>query len=43
MTPRGEDAPDGSRSAVTFARESAEATAMSVEFLDGDGLGTFRR
>ena len=43
LTPRGENAPDGSRSAVTFVRESGKAVAMTVEFLDENGLGTFRR
>lgn len=43
MTPRGEDAPDGSRTAVTFVREGGGAVAMTVEFLDENGLGTFRR
>jgi CubicO group peptidase (beta-lactamase class C family) len=43
LTPRGEDAPDGSRSAVTFVREGGHAVAMTVEFLDENGLGTFRR
>lgn len=43
MTPRGEDAPDGSRSAVTFVREGEQAVTVTVEFLDENGLGTFRR
>ena len=41
-TPRGENAPDGSRSAVTFVRDGDKAVAMTVEFLDENGLGTFR-
>jgi len=43
LTPRGENAPDGSRSAVTFVRESGKVVAMTVEYLDENGLGTFRR
>lgn len=42
-TPRGENAPDGSRSAVTFVREEDKAVAMTIELYDGEGLGTFRR
>lgn len=43
MTPRGEDAPAGSRTAVTFGRDGDRAGTMTVEFLDENGLGTFRR
>lgn len=43
LTPRGEDAPDGSRSAVTFARDGGTVAAVTVEFLDEEGLGTFGR
>ena len=43
MTPRGENAPDGSRSAVTFVRDGGRAVAMTIDLLDEDGLGTFRR
>ncbi|HVH04026.1 MAG TPA: serine hydrolase [Amaricoccus sp.] len=41
--PRGENAPDGSRSAVSFVRDGDKAAAMTVELYDEDGLGTFRR
>lgn len=43
FTPLGENAPEGSRSAVSFERSGGAATAMTVELLDADGLGTFRR
>lgn len=43
MTPRGEDAPVGSRTAVTFKRDGDRAATMTVEFLDESDLGTFRR
>lgn len=43
FTPRGENAPDGSRSAVTFLRDGDKAVTMTVELYDEEGLGTFRR
>lgn len=41
--PLGENAPEGSRSAVSFERSGGASTAMTVELLDEEGLGTFRR
>ncbi len=42
-TPTGENAPEGSRSAVTFERNGGAASAVNVEFLDRRGQGTFNR
>ena len=42
--PFGENAMPGSLSKVDFARpETGPATALTIEFLDNDGLGTFSR
>ena len=43
MVPTGENAPDGSVSAVTFNVTGDTASAMTIEFYDGNKLGTFRR
>jgi len=43
FTPSGENAPEGSRSSVTFALGSAGASTMTVQFFDGNGLGTWTR
>lgn len=40
---QGENAPDGSVSAVWFERSAAGAFAVRVEWMDQYGLGTFRR
>lgn len=41
--PTGENAPEGSLSAVTFVHQGAAVNAVTVEFLDQNGLGTFVR
>lgn len=41
--PDGENAPRGSLSRVDFLRQKGDATALTIEFLDENGLGTFRR
>lgn len=41
--PTGENAPEGSISEVSFLVTDGRANAMTVEFLNGNGLGTFRR
>ena len=41
--PRGENASEGSRSAVSFRMGAAGAKAVIVEFWDQDGIGTFTR
>jgi CubicO group peptidase (beta-lactamase class C family) len=41
--PRGENANEGSRSEVSFRVGTGAAEAMTVEFWDRDGLGTFTR
>ncbi|WP_395729835.1 serine hydrolase [Nakamurella sp.] len=47
MVPTGENAPEGSISAVTFEGAGSEgstpASAMTVEFYNKEGLGVFRR
>ena len=45
MVPTGENAPDGSISAVTFAgaEGGSPASTMTIEFYDKEGLGVFRR
>jgi len=44
FTPSGENAPPGSISQVTFERPgSGPAAALTIEFLDEYGLGTFHR
>lgn len=43
MVPTGENAPDGSISAVTFDVTGDTASAMTIEFYDKEGLGVFRR
>ena len=43
LTPRGEDAPAGSLSGVSFTRDAGRVTAVTVEFFDENGLGTFER
>lgn len=46
MVPTGENAPEGSISAVTFEGSdgaSAPASTMTIEFYDKEGLGVFRR
>jgi CubicO group peptidase (beta-lactamase class C family) len=43
MVPTGENAPDGSISAVTFTVTGDAASAVTVEFWNHDGLGTFTR
>lgn len=47
MVPTGENAPDGSISAVTFdgagSDGSAQAATMTIEFYNKEGLGVFRR
>jgi hypothetical protein len=43
FTPRGENAPEGSRSEVSFRMGSQSAEAMTVEIWDEYGLGTFTR
>ena len=41
--PRGENAPDGTRSEVSFRMGTDTAEAVTVEFWNGEGLGTFTR
>jgi CubicO group peptidase (beta-lactamase class C family) len=43
MVPTGENAPDGSISEVTFTVTGDTASAVTVEFWNHDGLGTFTR
>lgn len=45
MVPTGENAPDGSISAVTFevGADAGAASTMTIEFYDKEGQGTFRR
>jgi CubicO group peptidase (beta-lactamase class C family) len=43
MVPTGENAPNGSISKVIFALNGDNASAVTVEFFDADGLGTLRR
>ncbi len=44
MVPIGENAPDGSISKVTFEQTgTAPASAVTIEHLDLDGMGTFHR
>lgn len=43
LTPRGENAPDGSLSEVRFRGAEAGMTALTVEIWDKHGLGTFTR
>ncbi|WP_454915836.1 serine hydrolase [Xanthobacter sediminis] len=43
FAPSGESAPPGSLSEVTFAVKGKSATAMTVEFFNEAGLGTFTR
>jgi hypothetical protein len=43
MVPTGENAPDGSISKVTFDATGETASAMTIEFYDTEGQGTFRR
>jgi CubicO group peptidase (beta-lactamase class C family) len=43
LTPRGENAPDGSLSEVRFRGDEAGMTALTVEMWDKQGLGTFTR
>ena len=43
MVPTGENAPDGSLSEVTFSVTGDTASAVTVEFWNHDGLGTFTR
>ncbi|MGR7993731.1 serine hydrolase [Xanthobacter sp. ZOL 2024] len=43
FVPAGESAPAGSVSQVTFTRKGSRASAMTVEFLNENGLGTFTR
>ena len=41
--PGGENAPDGTRSEVSFRMGADTADAVTVEFWNGEGLGTFTR
>lgn len=45
LEPRDENNPDGSVSMLTFAPEAPRerATSVTIEFLNGNGLGTFTR
>ena len=43
MVPTGENAPDGSISAVSFDVSGDTAKALTIEFFDHDELGTFTR
>lgn len=43
MVPTGENAPDGSISAVTFETTGETASTMTIEFYNKEGLGVFRR
>jgi Domain of unknown function (DUF3471) len=43
MVPTGENAPDGSVSAVTFETAGEAASSVTIEFFDASKLGTFRR
>lgn len=45
LEPRDENNPEGSTSKLTFAPSAprARATSVTVEFLDGAGMGTFTR
>jgi CubicO group peptidase (beta-lactamase class C family) len=43
LTPRGENAPDGSLSEVRFRGDEAGITGLTVEMWDKLGLGTFTR
>jgi CubicO group peptidase (beta-lactamase class C family) len=43
LTPGGENAPEGSVSEVRFTGPEAKRTAVTVEFWDAEGLGTFTR
>ena len=45
MVPTGENAPDGSISAVPFevGADTGAASTMTIEFYDKEGQGTFRR
>ena len=43
FVPGGENAPFGSISQVAFARDGDKVTALTVEFLNANGLGTFSR
>ena len=43
FTPVGENAPEGSRSEVVFRVGASGPEAMTVEYLDEHGLGSFAR
>ncbi len=43
MVPTGENAPDGSISQVTFDVTGDTAAALTIEYYDKEGQGTFRR
>ena len=44
MSPSSENQTDGSQSAVTFKlAETEPARELTIEYLDGNGLGTFFR
>lgn len=43
FVPTGENAPEGSLSSATFTRGPAGVDALTLEFFDSQGLGTWRR
>lgn len=43
VTPKGENAPEDSRSSVKFTAEGDEVTGFTVQYLDANGLGTWIR
>ncbi|MEQ1951891.1 serine hydrolase [Mesorhizobium sp. CN2-181] len=43
MMPTGENAPAGSKSSVRFATQNGAATGLTIDFYNGNGLGTWQQ